>query len=146
MCYAVPRTTVVLHVVRGFTFHFFTIFAKGKAMAHMHFIFSGKPSAALGFLNKNLEIRKNRVNTHTHRARASIYFKSFNPQRFSGSFPAAFSPPCEGESYNAYRISAMRQRAGGDFHISPEPCHVRQCCARRFPGLFVSNKEQINQI
>ena len=52
MCYAVPRTTVVLHVVRGFTFHFFTIFAKGKAMAHMHFIFSGKPSAALGFLNK----------------------------------------------------------------------------------------------
>ena len=66
MCYAVPRTTVVLHVVRGFTFHFFTIFAKGKAMAHMHFIFSGKPSAALGFLNKNLEIRKNRVNTHTH--------------------------------------------------------------------------------
>ena len=46
----------------------------------------------------------------------------------------------------AYRISAMRQRAGGDFHISPEPCHARQCCARRFPGLFVSNKEQINQI
>ena len=65
MCYAVPRTTVVLHVVRGFTFHFFTIFAKGKAMAHMHFIFSGKPSATLGFLNINLEIRKNRVNTHT---------------------------------------------------------------------------------
>ena len=72
MCYAVPRTTVVLHVVRGFTFHFFTIFAKGKAMAHMHFIFSGKPSAALGFLNKNLEIRKNRVNTHTQGSRVNI--------------------------------------------------------------------------
>ena len=37
----------------------------------------------------------------------------------------------------AYRISAMRQRAGGDFHISPEPCHACQCCTRRFPGLFV---------
>ena len=73
MCYAVPRTTVVLHVVRGFTFHFFTIFAKGKAMAHMHFIFSGKPSAALGFLNKNLEIRKNRVKTHTHTGLARQY-------------------------------------------------------------------------
>ena len=25
MCYAVPRTTVVLHVVRGFTFHFYVL-------------------------------------------------------------------------------------------------------------------------
>ena len=39
----------------------------GNAMAHTDFIHpSGKPSAAPGFLNKYLEIREDRVNTHTH--------------------------------------------------------------------------------
>ena len=81
--------------------------------------------------------------------RAGIYSKLFNFQEVVGrnfSSCGHLRPFITQKSHKTYRISAMRQRAGGDFHISPEPCHARQCCARRFPGLFVSNSKPINQI
>ena len=47
----------------------------------------GNQSFLHGFLCKYLEIRENRVNKHTHKARALRYSKTFNLQTISGIFP-----------------------------------------------------------
>ena len=92
--------------IRQHIFIFSLSLRNGNAMAHIDFIHpSGKPSAAPGFLNKYLEIRENRVNTH--RARASRYCKSFNLQILSGKFPSSAI------------LTAARQCAGG--HTSYPP-------------------------
>ena len=68
---------------------------------------------------------------------AKALYRPFSPQGLPKDFCFRQLPLSRKIHFFAYRISAMRQRAGGDFHISPEPCHACQCCTRRFPGLFV---------
>ena len=76
--------------------------------------------------------------------RAGIYSKLFNFQEVVGR---NFSS-CGHSLLKNHTIHTVSPPCGNalaeTFILSPEPCHARQCCARRFPGLFVSNKEQIN--
>ena len=100
-----------------------------------------KSDSAGIFLNKYLEIRENRVNTHTG-AHASRYCKSFNLQRVSGIFPLPASDIYQRKSSDTYRISATRQRAGGHTSYTPVTYGARQCRACMCPGLFVSNRDK----